>query len=62
MVGASNGLCEHASTVFYFSSTSNDRICLARSGHFEFYLKLLGKFSAALLYIEVHLPCIGKHQ
>ena len=55
-------VCEHASTVFYFTSTSNDQIYLASSEHFEFYLELLGKFSAMLLYIEVRLLCIAKQQ
>ena len=55
--------CEHASAVFYFASTSNNRIYLENSEHcrriqlasselLEFYLELLGKFSATLLFIE----------
>ena len=40
-IGVSNGLCEHlrrhASTVSFFASTSNDRMCLASSEHFAEY-------------------------
>ena len=31
--GVSNGLCEHASTAFYFASTGSDQIRLASSEH-----------------------------
>ena len=63
-------ICEHASTVFYSASTTNDRICLPSSDHFrkiqlasskhlEFYLELRRKFSATLLFIEVSLLLTG---
>ena len=34
MVGVSNGLCEHASSVFLFASTSSDQFSHASSEHF----------------------------
>lgn len=49
----------HAISVFYFVSTSNDRIQLASSEHLEFYLELLSKFSAMLLFIEVDRKGLG---
>ena len=43
-------ICEHASTAFYFASTSNDQICLASSEHFvNFPLK----FTAIPFYPNV---------
>ena len=30
-------ICEHASTAYFFASTSSDQICLASSEHFRKY-------------------------
>ena len=37
--GVSNGSCEHATTAFYFASTSSDQICLASRDHFAKILR-----------------------
>ena len=44
LLGVSNGLCEHASSVFNFASTSSDQFSHASSEHFKNY-----KWQAAAL-------------
>ena len=45
-------ICEHASSAFYFASTSNDQICLASSEHF---VNVPLNFTPIPFYLNVRL-------